>query len=138
MRWPMIKVLANGVFDLPHFGHLTHLREAASMGDRLIVALTVDGCVNKPGRPILPWDQRAEILLEWRCVDEVIPTTDAVSAIRTVKPQIFVKGSDYADGDRFTEDVVAACKEVGAKLVFTQAPKESTTQLIERIKCVSS
>lgn len=129
----MIKVLANGVYDLLHFGHLEHLREARAMGDYLIVALTVDAFVNKgPGRPINHWPERAEMLRELRCVDEVITARSSCEAIRAVRPTIFVKGIDYALGDRFTEDVAGACKEVGAELKFTSSAKRSAKEIIRK------
>ena len=126
-------VLANGVFDILHFGHVRHLREAARMGDRLVVALTVDEAVNKgPGRPLYSWAMRAEVLSALRCVDAVIATSSAGAALRTVRPAVFVKGIDYAAGGRWTEDVEAACQEVGAELRFTRSPKQSATEVIRR------
>lgn len=126
-------VLANGCFDILHFGHLLHLREARAMGTRLVVSLTVDEAVNKgDGRPLNKWQQRAALLLELRCVDEVIPTDSAVRAIYEVKPDIFVKGIDYAGGDRFTENVADACAFVGAEIRYTSAPKMSATDIIKR------
>lgn len=119
-------VLANGCFDVLHVGHVRHLQEARDMGEWLIVSLTLDEHVNKgPGRPINTWADRALVLRGLRCVSAVIPTANAVNAIRTVKPAIFVKGIDYAGGDRFTEDVQRACLEVGAKLHYTTTPKQS-------------
>lgn len=126
-------VLANGCFDILHRGHIEHLREAASMGDRLIVALTEDAFVNKgPMRPINPWDDRAYVLEAIRYVDRVYPTPNAMHAIRMLKPHIFCKGIDYASGDRFTEDIAAACREVGAEIRYTTTPKMSATALIKR------
>lgn len=126
-------VLANGCFDVLHYGHLLHLREARSMGDRLIVSLTHDHAVYKgPGRPVNTWAHRAEVLCEMRCVDEVIGTDSAVEAILLVEPDIFVKGIDYAAGDRFTEAVQEACRMVGASIVFTTAPKMSATEIIRK------
>ena len=129
----MIRVLASGCFDVLHFGHLEHLREARAMGDYLIVALTEDAFVNKgPGRPINHWPERAELLRELRCVDEVISARNSVEAIRATRPTIFVKGIDYALGDRFTEDVEGACKETGAELRFTSSAKRSATDIIKK------
>jgi D-beta-D-heptose 7-phosphate kinase/D-beta-D-heptose 1-phosphate adenosyltransferase len=126
-------VLVNGCFDILHTGHVEHLREARAMGDKLIVALTIDGKVNKgPNRPINTWNDRSFLLRELRCVDEVIPTSSAINAIRHVKPAYFVKGIDYADGKHWTEDVVAACEEVGTLLRFTKAPKQSATEIIKK------
>ena len=129
----MHKVLANGCFDILHDGHLQHLREARAMGDYLVVALTEDAFVNKgPGRPINHWPERADLLRELRCVDAVIMARNACEAIRSVRPKIFVKGIDYSLGDKFTEDVPGACKEVGAELRFTSAPKQSAKEIITK------
>ena len=105
------------------------------MGDVLIVSLTLDAFVNKPGRPIQSWEERAYMLLALRCVNDVCPTSNAMSAIRAVNPNIFVKGNDYANGDGLSEQIAIACEDIGAVIRFTTAPKESTTKLIERIKC---
>lgn len=126
-------VLANGCFDVLHYGHLLHLREARSMGDRLIVSLTHDYAVNKgPGRPVNPWDHRAELLRELRCVDDVVGTDTAIRAILSVRPDVFVKGIDYSCGDRWTEEIHEACKQVGARLAFTKSPKMSATDIIRK------
>ena len=126
-------VLANGCFDILHFGHILHLREARAMGTRLVVSLTVDEAVHKgTGRPLNKWLHRAGVLLELRCVDEVVPTDSAVNAIYEVKPHIFVKGIDYAGGYRFTENIADACQFVGAQIRYTTTPKMSATDLIKR------
>ena len=103
------------------------------MGDYLVVALTIDSAVNKgPGRPLYRWEDRAEVLRALRCVNAVLPSKSARDAIRMVRPAIFVNGIDYADGKGWTEDVEAACREVGAEIRFTQAPKQSVTEIIRR------
>lgn len=133
----MKTVLANGCFDVLHVGHLRHLEEAKSLGDRLVVALTVDRSVNKgPGLPIHPWRDRAAMLLALRCVDEVVPSTTCYEAIRDIKPEIFVKGIDYLDSP-LLEEARAACAEVGAKLYITNAEKMSSRDIIRRVKAVS-
>ena len=125
--------MANGCFDLLHPGHIEHLRAARAMGEHLIVSLTLDEYVGKgPGRPIYTWDERAALLRELRCVDVVWPTKNAVDAILLCRPDIFVKGIDYVDGG-WTEDVIAACKEVGAELAFTSTPKRSASEAIRKI-----
>ena len=96
----IVSVLANGCFDLLHAGHVEHLREARAMGHWLVVALTVDEAVGKgPGRPVQTWEDRAAVLGALRFVDQIVPSTDAPSAIRKVRPRIFVKGADYAGAD---------------------------------------
>jgi len=132
----VITVLANGCFDVLHIGHLWHLREARGLGDRLVVSLTLDACVNKgPGLPINPWAHRAEMLLALRCVDDVVPTTSCYAAIRAVRPQVFVKGIDYIDSLR--DEARIACREVGAALHFTSAPKLSSGEIIRRMKATT-
>jgi rfaE bifunctional protein nucleotidyltransferase chain/domain len=129
----VIRVMANGCFDLLHPGHIAHLRAARDLGDYLIVSLTLDEYVGKgPGRPIYIWKDRAEVLRELRCVDVVVPTKNAVDAIRLWRPDIFVKGVDYLNGG-WTEDVISACKEVGAELMFTTTPKRSASDAIRKV-----
>lgn len=133
----MKTVLANGCFDVLHIGHVRHLEASKRMGDRLIVSLTLDAHVNKgPGLPIHTWAERAEVLRHLRCVDEVVPTTTDCEAIRTVKPDIFVKGIDYEDSP-LLDAAREACLEVGALLVTTQTQKWSSRQILERLQvCV--
>lgn len=134
----MIRVMANGCFDVLHPGHVAHLHEARAMGDYLIVSLTLDAHVGKgPGRPIYTWADRAALLRELRCVDQVVPTANAVDAIRLFRPDIFVKGCDYVTGG-WTEDVVGACNEVGAELRFTTTPKMSASETIKKIMELSA
>lgn len=128
----LVTVLANGCFDLLHAGHVEHLREARAMGHWLVVALTVDEAVGKgAGRPVQAWEDRAAVLGALRFVDQIVPSTDAASAIRRIRPRIFVKGADYAaappEADRL------ACEEVGAEFRFTTAPKRSTTETLRRL-----
>jgi len=128
-------VLAHGCFDLLHLGHIRHLKEARELGDRLVVSVTSDKFVNKgPGRPRFTDTERAEALLELRCVDEVKINdgADAVEMIKHVKPSIYVKGIDYRDVDndprlrRETE----AINELHGDMVFTSTRKWSSTQLL--------
>ena len=127
-------VMANGVFDILHRGHIEHLLEAREMGGQLIVALTVDEAVNKgPNRPFNTWEDRALLLRQLRCVDAVIPSYGAISAIENVRPQIFVKGIDYSKGENFTEDVAECCKRLGVKLRYTTSNKRSVKEIIEKV-----
>ena len=89
-------MLANGCFDIFHYGHLCHLRAAKLLGDWLTVSITNDAFVNKgPGRPVFPVNERLEIVGALRCVDTVIRVNSALQALEMVKPDIFVKGKDY-------------------------------------------
>ena len=130
----MTIVLANGVFDILHVGHLKHLEAAKRMGDKLIVSLTLDECVNKgPGLPVHTWAQRAELLRGLRCVDEVVPSVDDCAAIRAIRPDIFVKGIDYEDSP-LLEDAKHACNDVGAIMCTTTTPKWSSRDILEKLQ----
>ena len=132
----MIRVLANGCFDVLHVGHLDHLEEAKSLGNRLIVSLTLDDHVNKvKGLPVNSWEDRKQMLLALKVVDEVVPSRHCWEAIYAVKPDVFVKGIDYLDSP-LLDKAKRACDEVGAKLYITNASKRSSGEIIRRMKSV--
>ena len=97
-------VLCHGVFDLLHIGHIRHFEEARRFGDRLVVTITPDRYVNKgPTRPIFTDVIRAEAIAALDSVDYVAinnwPT--AVELINLLKPNYYVKGSDYRESFRY-------------------------------------
>jgi len=122
----VITVLANGVFDPLHIGHLYHLQEAKSLGDWLVVSVTRDDKVNKEGHPVFTQDQRAEMVAALRCVDEVMIVASAGEAIEILKPDVFVKGSEY-DGKLKEKERVEA---YGGRVAFTSGPVFSSTKLL--------
>lgn len=129
-------VFTNGCFDLMHVGHLRYLQAARKLGDRLVVALNTDASVKRIKgelRPILPEDERAELMAGLECVDYVTlfdePTADAVLA--ELKPQIYAKGGDYTPDTLPEAPTVAAYGGRVAILPFI--PGRSTTSLIARI-----
>ena len=90
--------LCHGVFDLVHLGHIRHIQAARNEGDVVMVTVTADLYVNKgPGRPIFPENMRAEMLASLAHVDWVgiNHTSSAEPVLDTVRPDIYVKGSDY-------------------------------------------
>ena len=99
----MKKVLALGVFELIHVGHLEYLKFARSLGDCLIVAVTPDKEINGgnsltqrgKGRPLFNQNDRMTMLRELRCVDYVFLHDGWEAAIRSVKPAVYVKGIEY-------------------------------------------
>lgn len=134
-------VLAIGCFDVLHSGHIQHLLEAKSMGDRLIVGLTIDEFVNKgPYRPVNSWEDRAFFLREIRCVDEVIQNKEGFDTIKHIKPDIFVKGLDQLNHG---SEILKVCREYNVRIRFTSlrlgkdGKKLSTSNFIERVKCAS-
>jgi rfaE bifunctional protein kinase chain/domain/rfaE bifunctional protein nucleotidyltransferase chain/domain len=134
-----IIVHCHGVFDLLHIGHIRHFARARKYGDILVVTLTPDQYVNKgPHRPAFSQELRAEAIAALDCVDYVAinrwPT--ATEAIEHLKPDFYVKGSDYriAETDQ-TGGIVheeRAVKAVGGQLVFTDDITFSSSSLINR------
>jgi rfaE bifunctional protein nucleotidyltransferase chain/domain len=122
-------VLANGCFDILHYGHLAHLEAAREAGDWLIVALTGDAHVNKgPGRPVFNAEQRAKMLRSLRCVDEVIvsdaPTPHAL--IDRIRPNIYAKGKEYVG--KLPEQ--SFIEGYGGRVLFTDTVVYSSTKLL--------
>lgn len=132
-------VLCHGVFDLIHMGHVRHMEAARREGDVLMVTVTADRFVSKgPGRPIFPEHMRAEMLAAMESVDYVAvndaPTAEDV--LRTVQPDVYVKGSDYENSDDDVTGKISAEREAvenhGGRLVFTKDITFSSSALINR------
>jgi D-glycero-beta-D-manno-heptose 1-phosphate adenylyltransferase len=93
-------VLANGCFEILHVGHLRYLCDARSRGDRLVVALNSDLSVRAlkgEGRPLVPFEERAELLLGLECVDWVTGFEELTleQTLRILRPAVHAKGTDY-------------------------------------------
>jgi rfaE bifunctional protein kinase chain/domain/rfaE bifunctional protein nucleotidyltransferase chain/domain len=132
-------VLCHGVFDLVHMGHVRHLKAAREEGDTLIVTITNDKDVNKgPGRPIFTEELRAEMLAALEHVDwvSISPYPSAEKIIETIQPNVYVKGSDYANPDDDVTGKIAveqrAVERVGGKIAFTQDITFSSSSLINQ------
>ncbi|MBZ0141785.1 MAG: adenylyltransferase/cytidyltransferase family protein [Pseudorhodoplanes sp.] len=132
-------VLCHGVFDLLHVGHLRHLKAARDFGDLLVVTITGDEFVNKgPGRPAFPSTLRAEMLAELEVVDfvGVVEEAGAHPAIRTIKPDFLVKGSEYSDPAKDISGKIVTERELvesfGGQLVFTEDITFSSSNLLNR------
>ncbi len=126
-------VLVNGCFDVLHPGHVEHLEEARTMGDYLLVGLTLDRAVGKAGRPIQTWEERAKMLRSLRCVSEVRGCVSGLDALVRFKPDVFVKGADYAEIGLLAEEQLQ-CKRSRIAIQFTKSQKRSTTELLQRIR----
>jgi D-beta-D-heptose 7-phosphate kinase/D-beta-D-heptose 1-phosphate adenosyltransferase len=93
-------VFTNGCFDLLHVGHIRLLREAAALGDFLVVGLNSDTSVRQlkgPSRPINGEDDRAELLAALEAVDAVtvFDAETPLALIQAIRPDVLVKGGDY-------------------------------------------
>jgi len=130
-------VFTNGCFDLLHAGHVKYLQEARDLGDILIVAINSDGSVKRikgSGRPILPEEDRAQIIAALECVDYVTIFSEdtPVAVIERLKPDIHVKGGDYQVQDLPEVKIV---ESYGGKVVVVEEVKgKSTTDVISRIR----
>ncbi|MDH3283414.1 MAG: D-glycero-beta-D-manno-heptose 1-phosphate adenylyltransferase [Acidobacteriota bacterium] len=129
--------LTNGCFDLLHAGHVRLLTAARGAADALVVALNDDASVRRlkgQGRPLVPEDERAELLAALEAVDRVVlfaePTPREI--VLRLRPDVLVKGADWA------VDEIVGAREVrswGGEVV--RAPMvagASTTGLVEEIR----
>jgi len=129
-------VFTNGCFDIIHAGHVRYLTKARSLGDMLVVGLNSDASVRAikgPSRPIVPESERAEVLGALRCVDYVVIFNEdtPLSLITALRPDILVKGSDWAAHEIVGGDVV---KESGGRVARVRLLKgRSTTNIIKRV-----
>ena len=129
-------VLANGVFDLLHVGHVRYLGAARALGDVLVVALNSDASVRRlkgQGRPIMTAAERAELVGALRPVDAVVvfeeDTVDRV--VGALRPDVQAKGTDYTEA---TEPERAAELAAGGRVAIAGDPKDhSTRDLIRAI-----
>lgn len=126
-------VLANGCFDLLHVGHVRYLGGAKALGGRLIVAMNSDDSVRElkgEGRPLMPAEERAEIIAAMADVDAVVifDEPDVRALIREIHPDIQTKGTDY------TRDTVPERDEVlaygGRVEIVGDAKDHSTTTFL--------
>jgi rfaE bifunctional protein nucleotidyltransferase chain/domain len=129
-------VFTNGVFDLLHAGHVRYLQHARSLGDVLIVGLNSDRSVraNKgPARPVTPEGERVEILEALAAVDAVVVFDDETpyNLIKSLQPDVLVKGADWADDAIVGRDIV---EQRGGRVVRVPIePGRSTTAMIQKI-----
>jgi rfaE bifunctional protein nucleotidyltransferase chain/domain len=126
--------LANGCFDLLHVGHIRYLHAAKQLGGRLIVAINSDESVHAlkgEGRPLIPAEERAEILSALADVDAVVifPEHNVRALIREVRPDVHAKGTDYTAESVPERDVVAEC---GGRVEIVGDPKDHSASEIIR------
>lgn len=127
-------ILANGGFDLLHVGHVRYLRGAKELGGKLVVAINSDESVRAlkgEGRPIMPGEERAEMVAALEDVDAVVifSEMDVRTIIREIRPDIQAKGTDYTAESVPERDVVA---EYGGRVEIVGGAKHHSTSEIIR------
>jgi rfaE bifunctional protein nucleotidyltransferase chain/domain len=127
-------VLANGNFDLLHVGHVRYLRGAKELGGKLVVAINSDDSVRTlkgVGRPVMPAEERAEIIAALADVDAVVifPELDVRALIREIRPDIQAKGTDYTVDSVPERDTVI---EYGGRVAIVGDTKDHSTSEIIR------
>lgn len=129
-------VFTNGVFDLLHLGHVTYLQEARKRGDLLVVGLNSDASVRRikgPLKPLLPVEERAEMLLALACVDYTtfFEEDNPYNIIQILRPDVLVKGGDWAIDKIIGGDLVTSWG--GKVLNIPVVEGRSTTNLIQMV-----
>ena len=125
--------LTNGCFDVLHVGHVRYLRAARELGGKVVVAVNSDAsarALKGEGRPVMPAEERAEILAALADVDAVVifPEKDVRALIREIRPDLHAKGTDYTAENVPERDEVEAC---GGRVVIVGDPKNhSATEII--------
>ena len=124
--------LANGNFDLLHVGHVRYLRGAKALGGKLVVAINSDESVRAlkgEGRPVMPAEERAEIVAALADVDAVVifPELDVRAIIGEIRPDVQAKGTDYTADSVPERDAVA---EYGGRVEIVGDPKDHSTSEI--------
>jgi rfaE bifunctional protein nucleotidyltransferase chain/domain len=129
-------VFTNGCFDLLHLGHVRYLEAARAEGDVLVIGVNSDRSVHEikgPNRPVVPQDERAEVLAALACVDfvTVFDEPDPLETIRALLPDVLVKGADWAKDAIVGKELV---EEYGGRVVRVPLTEgASTTKIIEKI-----
>ncbi len=130
-------VFANGVFDLLHVGHVRYLQAARALGDKLLVAVNSDASTRRlkgEGRPVIPQAERLELLEALACTDAVLlfETGTVRELIRTFRPDIHAKGTDY------TKDSVPESDEVraygGRVEIVGDVKTHSSTEIMQQLQ----
>ena len=131
-------VFTNGVFDLLHLGHIDYLSKAKDLGDILIIGVNTDSSAKRLGkgsnRPITDEVSRSTIIAALNFVDAVVLFSEDTpyELIKTIQPDVLVKGADYKPEEIVGYDVVTA---KGGKIETIEfLPGYSTTGIENKIK----
>jgi len=128
-------VFTNGCFDILHAGHVTYLRQARALGDRLVVGVNTDASVTRlkgTGRPVNALEDRMAVLAELAAVDFVVPFAEDTPErlITDVRPDVLVKGGDYTPETVVGAELVLAYG--GTVRILDFLPGRSSSRVIEK------
>ena len=129
-------ILANGCFDILHAGHVRYLEAAKGLGDILIVAVNSDEQARRlkgEARPLLPQDQRAELVSSLEAVDlvTIFDEPTVTELLLALKPDIHAKGTDYTEETVPERNVV---RSFGGQVAIVGDPKDhSSSEIIEKV-----
>ncbi|GAA0471799.1 bifunctional protein HldE [Paractinoplanes deccanensis] len=136
-------VATGGCFDLLHIGHLATLKAARQLGDCLIVCLNSDDSVRRlkgPDRPLTNEHDRSRLLAALDCVDAVVvfdePTPESV--LSWLRPDVWVKGGDYADGGPALPEAELVKRWGGQTVIVPYLDGRSTTRTIAAAQSATS
>ena len=130
-------ILANGCFDLLHVGHVRYLQGAKALGGILVVGINSDkqvAALKGVGRPVVPEDERAEIISAIACVDlvTIFEEPTVTELIYAIQPDVHTKGTDYTVDTVPEREIV---REIGGIVAIVGDPKDhSSTELIGRTR----
>ena len=129
-------VFTNGCFDILHAGHVRYLNQARVLGDALVVGLNGDNSVRAlkgEGRPIVPEDERAEVLAALACVDFIFVFDDLTPqrVIDAIVPDILVKGADWGISEIVGRETVENAGGCVRNIPLVEGT--STTNIISKI-----
>ena len=125
-------VFTNGCFDVLHAGHVSLLEKARGLGGALVVGVNSDASVRRlkgPARPLNPLVDRARVLAALAAVDAVVAFSadTPLALIKAMRPDVLVKGADYAGGEIVGKEFAGRTVRVGL------LKGRSTTGLIKRM-----
>jgi D-glycero-beta-D-manno-heptose 1-phosphate adenylyltransferase len=134
-----IIVWTNGCFDLFHVGHLRSLQQASKLGDILVVGVNSDDSVRGlkgPGRPLVPENDRAELLAGLTCVNYAVIFSELTPeiALTRLRPDIHCKGADYGPGGKAVPEATIVEAYGGRVCFLPLVPGVSTSDLIRRVR----
>ena len=132
-------VLTNGCFDGFHYGHLRLLQEARKLGDKLIVMIDTDESIKKSkgeGRLLWPEIERVSVIRALSCVDEVrtFDLEDFMDIVEEIKPDVYVKGSDYTWGTLQPPGIGDLFDKFGTEIVFINLVKTNFRPILGILK----